>query len=166
MRYLIFFLLLFLFLLSCKRDPVGAVENSSWKIFIESGTRDVHGYPDIRLGSEPICDSLSESYAIVGRSLRIVLSEFFNNEKQMTQTYKFLIMTKSGDIEEILVPFHNANIAAHYISELIQVKKGIFNSRNRILETNILNDSLAVRVRLSNGENLIKVCPIYQNCPN
>lgn len=83
----------------------------------------------------------------------------------MKKQYRFVMMTKSGDIECAYAPFHNANLIARFFSESLMVKRGTPRANNKILETSISNDSLAVRVRLDDGTNLIKVGPIIKNCP-
>jgi len=169
MKVKILILIAFCFALRCQRninDPNNIVA-TSWEAFVASGTRDTPQYPDIGFGSEPpICENIDGSYIIADRLFHISFFEYVTNRNQKNKRYNFVIMTKSGDIEHAVVPYHNAlGFIAHFYSEAIMMKSGTPYVNNSILETSISNDSLAVRVRLDDGANLIKVGPIIHNCP-
>ena len=169
MKIRVIVLIILFFGVACQRNITGndAIANISWEAFTASGTRDTPQYPDIGFGSEPpICESLDGSYIIADRLFHISFYEYVTNRSQENKRYNFVIITKSGDMEHAVAPYHNAmGFIAHFYSEEIMLKSGTPNVNNNILETNISNDSLAVRVRLDDGSNLIKVGPIIKDCP-
>jgi hypothetical protein len=162
----IMIIILILIFAGCKEYPLVPASDLSWSDFKKKSVRDTDGYPDLSIFPvEKKCEGLDVSYVLLNNSFRVAYFEHLKDVSQMSAKYQIQIKTKSGDYEESVVFFENANLIARFLSDSIRINYGNPRKNNTIVETIKPNDSLAVRIPLDYQNSLLTICPIYPNCP-
>jgi len=158
-----------LILLSCKKMPINSNEEVLWKEFVNSGEEFSPGnYPTLGFGPWRTlpCDKVTGSHILLSKPFAIGISKPSGPEADLDHRYLVQIKAKSGDFEEAIATSAGLiqDLFYHFSTPEIAVIKGPFKISNGILESNAVNDSVAVRVKIDSEKYRIALGPILEDC--
>ncbi|MBN1997894.1 hypothetical protein JW935_10105 [candidate division KSB1 bacterium] len=153
-------------MICCDKNPVKNNHAESWQEFIKSGEEYVSGDNIIAsFASLTLCDK-AKYYAILNDSLFIGVSQLVIYDPEWDENFMIEIKNKSGDYEYVIAKHGKIPVDERifYVAKPIFV---IFSKpirKNYLLETNIDNDSLAIRVQINKNKYRIAMGPILKRC--
>lgn len=112
------------------------------------------------------CDKVTGSHVLLNKPFAIGISEPSGPQADLDQRYLVQIKAKSGDFEEAIATSTGLiqDLFYHFSTPEITVIKASFRISNGILESNVVNDSIAVRVKVDSEKYRIAFGPILEDC--